>query len=53
MNTHPTNPAPSTTGQFGREFAIPATPADVIVRREPKTPPINTDGFAVFYGVQL
>lgn len=51
MNTNPT-PAPI-TGQFGREYAIPAPPADIVVRREPKTPPINTDGFAIFRGVQL
>lgn len=53
MNPNPNHPAPITTGQFGREFAIPAPPADIVVRREPKTPPINTDGFAIFRGVQL
>lgn len=48
-----TNPTPAPTGQFGREYAIPAPPADIVVRREPKTQPINTDGFAIFRGVQL
>ena len=42
-------------GRFGREYAIPPPPADVVVRKpEPASPrPADIDDMPVFFGVQL
>ena len=42
-------------GRFGREYAIPPPPADVVVRKpEPVSPrPADIDDMPAFYGVQL